>query len=156
MGREVAGRLQRIGHTYTYSWSILMYGRNQHNIVIILQLKIKKRNEFLSHAGCIFKCLYWAAQIQNISWLQKVSFYNVQAGLKPGISWRAPGFHKLPWLWVIVPSCCWLGFFHLQQPETGYLRLWFSQNLSSWKYFTAATKRMWGCLQEGCSKKNLG
>ena len=25
---------------YTYGWSMLMYDRNQHNIVIILQLKI--------------------------------------------------------------------------------------------------------------------
>ena len=32
------------GHMYTYGWFILMYGRNQHNSVIILQLKI---NEFL-------------------------------------------------------------------------------------------------------------
>ena len=27
---------------YTYGWSILLYGRKQHNIVIILQLKITK------------------------------------------------------------------------------------------------------------------
>ena len=30
------------GHMYTYGWFMLMYGRNHHNIVIILQLKIKK------------------------------------------------------------------------------------------------------------------
>ena len=32
-------------HLYTYGRSMLIYGRNQHNIVIILQLKIilKKR-----------------------------------------------------------------------------------------------------------------
>ena len=29
-------------HMFTYSWSILMYGRNQHNTVIILQLKLNK------------------------------------------------------------------------------------------------------------------
>ena len=27
---------------YNYDWSMLMYGRNQHNTVIILQLKINK------------------------------------------------------------------------------------------------------------------
>jgi len=34
-------------HLYTYGRSMLIYGRNQHNIVIILQLKIifKKRNK---------------------------------------------------------------------------------------------------------------
>ena len=30
------------GHMYTYDWSMLMYGRNHHNIVIILQLEINK------------------------------------------------------------------------------------------------------------------
>ena len=30
------------GYMYTYSLSTLMYGRNQHNIVSILQLKINK------------------------------------------------------------------------------------------------------------------
>ena len=27
---------------YTYSWAMLVYGRNQHNIIITLQLKINK------------------------------------------------------------------------------------------------------------------
>ena len=30
---------------YTYGWSMLMYGRNPHNIVIILQLKINKEKK---------------------------------------------------------------------------------------------------------------
>ena len=29
-------------YIHNYDWSMMMYGRNQHNIVIILQLKIKK------------------------------------------------------------------------------------------------------------------
>ena len=33
MGWVVGGRLQRKGTTYTYSWFMLMYGRNQNNIV---------------------------------------------------------------------------------------------------------------------------
>ena len=34
-------------HMYTCDWFMLMYGRNQHNIVIILQLKINYKNPFL-------------------------------------------------------------------------------------------------------------
>ena len=30
------------GRVYTYGWSMLMYGRDQHNAAIILQLKINK------------------------------------------------------------------------------------------------------------------
>ena len=42
MGWEVGGRLKREETCiYTYGWSMLMYGRNQCNIVIILQLQIK-------------------------------------------------------------------------------------------------------------------
>ena len=40
-GRWEGGSRGR-GHMYTYDWSMLMYGRNHHNIVIILQLEIKK------------------------------------------------------------------------------------------------------------------
>ena len=38
------GVSRRRGHKYTYGlmYGRLMYGRNQHNIVIILQLKIKE------------------------------------------------------------------------------------------------------------------
>ena len=36
------------GHIYIYDWPMLIYGKTQHNIVIILQLKIdelqKKKN----------------------------------------------------------------------------------------------------------------
>ena len=35
------------GHMYTYDWFMLMYGRNHHNIVIILQLNIKLKNHIL-------------------------------------------------------------------------------------------------------------
>ena len=31
---------QEEGDMYTYNWAMLVHGRNQHNIVIILQLKI--------------------------------------------------------------------------------------------------------------------
>ena len=42
MGWEVGGRLKREETcVYNYGWSMLMYGRNQRNIVIILQLQIK-------------------------------------------------------------------------------------------------------------------
>ena len=40
MGWEGSSRGR--GHKYTYDWCMLMYGRNQYNIVIILQLKINK------------------------------------------------------------------------------------------------------------------
>ena len=33
------------GHMYTCDWSMLMYGRNQYNIAIILQLKINKEKQ---------------------------------------------------------------------------------------------------------------
>ena len=32
------------GHVYTYSWFMLMYGRNQHNIVKELASSLKERN----------------------------------------------------------------------------------------------------------------
>ena len=41
MEREVEGKFKREGHMYTFVWFMLMYGRNHHNIVIILQFKIK-------------------------------------------------------------------------------------------------------------------
>ena len=40
-GRREGGSRGR-GHMYTYDWAMLMYGKTQHNIVIILQLKINK------------------------------------------------------------------------------------------------------------------
>ena len=40
---------------YTYVWSLLIYGRNQHNIAIILKLKIKKRKT----ATLMVKDLKW-------------------------------------------------------------------------------------------------
>ena len=42
-GRWEKGSRRR-GHMYTYGWSMLMYGRNQHNTVIILQLNKLKIN----------------------------------------------------------------------------------------------------------------
>ena len=44
VGREVGGafRMGVGGHICTYGRFILMYGKNHHNIVIILQLKLKK------------------------------------------------------------------------------------------------------------------
>ena len=41
-GRREAGS-GRGGHVYTYGWFMLMYSRKHHNIVIILQLKIKQK-----------------------------------------------------------------------------------------------------------------
>ena len=40
------------GHMHTYGWFILMYGRNQHNIVkqLILQLKINKNLTYSSNS----------------------------------------------------------------------------------------------------------
>ena len=39
VGREVGGGFRIGGHMYTYGPFMLMYGKNHHNIVIILQLK---------------------------------------------------------------------------------------------------------------------
>lgn len=41
---EVRGRLGGGAHVYTCGWFTLMGGRDQHNIVIIFQLKIKNKN----------------------------------------------------------------------------------------------------------------
>ena len=38
-GRSKEGAGWGGGHMYTYGWFMLMYGKNHHNIVIILQLK---------------------------------------------------------------------------------------------------------------------
>ena len=38
VGREVRGGFRIGGHMYTYGQFMLMYGKNHHNIVIILQL----------------------------------------------------------------------------------------------------------------------
>ena len=42
-------------HKYTYGWRVLMCGRNQHNMVFILQLKINKlrKKTALEHEVCI-------------------------------------------------------------------------------------------------------
>ena len=42
-GREGGSRERE--YMYTYDWSMLMYGKNQHHIVIILQLKLNKLRE---------------------------------------------------------------------------------------------------------------
>ena len=42
MGREGEGGLRRGGDVHTYGWFMVTYGRNHHNIVIILQLKLNK------------------------------------------------------------------------------------------------------------------
>ena len=42
VGWEVGGRLRGGGHMSSCGQSVLMYGRNQHDIVIILQLKINE------------------------------------------------------------------------------------------------------------------
>ena len=44
-GRVVVGLIRGRGYVYTYGRVLLMYGKNHHDIVIILQLKIiyKKR-----------------------------------------------------------------------------------------------------------------
>jgi len=39
-GRVVVGVIRGRGHVYTYGRFLLMYGKNHHDIVIILQLKI--------------------------------------------------------------------------------------------------------------------
>ena len=39
-GREVGGGFRMGGHVYTCGRFMLMYGRNHHNIVIILQFKL--------------------------------------------------------------------------------------------------------------------
>ena len=44
------------GHTYPYDWSVLMYRRNQHNIAIILQLRI---NKFLKTSMNSFFTMSW-------------------------------------------------------------------------------------------------
>ena len=30
---EIGGRFKKEGHVYTYGWFMVIYGRNQHNIV---------------------------------------------------------------------------------------------------------------------------
>ena len=49
-GRWEGGSSGR-GHIYTYGWFMLMYGRNQHNIVIILLLKINLKTNYLAYIG---------------------------------------------------------------------------------------------------------
>ena len=45
-------------HMYPYDWSMWMYSKNQHNIVIILQLKINKlrKKRILVYCGCQDGC----------------------------------------------------------------------------------------------------
>ena len=47
-GRKVRGRFKRQGYMYTHGWFMLMCDRSHHNIVIILQLKIKFKKAHLS------------------------------------------------------------------------------------------------------------
>ena len=39
---EMGRGLMREGHMCSYGWSMLIYGRNQHSIVIILQVKVNE------------------------------------------------------------------------------------------------------------------
>ena len=43
-------------HMYTYGLSMVMYDRNQHNIVTILQLKINKLKKYTRVCVCV--CIY--------------------------------------------------------------------------------------------------
>ena len=78
MGWEEVSRGR--GHMYAYGWFILMYGRNQHNI--IKQLKNNKENKItlpLSHdflKKCFF--VYWTyAQWRTVRWTQIFSWYSI-------------------------------------------------------------------------------
>ena len=41
-------------HMYTYGLSMVMYDRNQHNIVTILQLKINKLKKYTRVCVCVY------------------------------------------------------------------------------------------------------
>ena len=43
MGKEVGVGVQDGEHMYTHGWFMSMYGKNHYNIVITLQLKLKKK-----------------------------------------------------------------------------------------------------------------
>ena len=63
---------------YTYGWLMLMYGKNYHNIVIILQLKIKfklKKNKDLSK---------WRETLY--SWIEK--FSSIKMSILPKLIYR--------------------------------------------------------------------
>ena len=44
-GERWEGGSRGRGHMHTYGWTMLMYGRNQHNSVMILKLKINKEKK---------------------------------------------------------------------------------------------------------------
>ena len=58
-------------HRYTYGWPVLMCGRNQHNMVIILQLIEEKKQLWnMKYALC---CMLYQRNTQGHSWAQKAT-----------------------------------------------------------------------------------
>ena len=158
-GGRWEGGSRGIWRVYTYSWSILMYGRNQHNIVIILQLKIKKKNWVPQSCWLHFQVSvlgstdiehFMIAESSTLQCSGRAETWDFLKGTWRSISCLGLRVSGCPWLlltWLLSPATAW----H-RLPQT----MWFSQSLSSQKYFSAAIKRIWGGLQEGCSKQNLG
>ena len=61
-------------HRYTYGWRVLMCGRNQHNMVIILQLKINKlRKKQLWNTKYALCCKIYQRNTQGHSWAQEAT-----------------------------------------------------------------------------------
>ena len=158
-GGRWKGGSRRRGHMCTYDWSMLKYSRNQHNIVIILQLKIKKKNWVPQSCWLHFQVSvlgstdiehFMIAESSTLQCSGRAETWDFLKGTWRSISCLGLSVSGCPWLlltWLLSPATAW----H-RLPQT----MWFSQSLSSQKYFSAAIKRIWGGLQEGCSKQNLG
>ena len=73
-GRWDGGSIGR-GHMDTYGWSMLMYGRNQHNIVIILQLKKKKKSRPGPAAKWLLKYFFPGVKLIQTKWEKTPRFW---------------------------------------------------------------------------------
>ena len=83
MGWEMGGGFKREGHMYTCDWFMLMYGRNQHNIVKQLNSKLKtSKNKTMNKKGKHEICSQKIIAIVKLK--QNLKIKTKKLKLKPG------------------------------------------------------------------------
>ena len=90
MGRHGKGCSRGREHRYTYGWSILTFGRNQHNKAIIPQVKLNKFN---------FKNSLWCTQYSQ---LHVLFLKALKITLRPQKTWICPSWWYLDFQYILV------------------------------------------------------
>ena len=128
-GRWEEGSTGR-GHMYTYGWPMLMYGRNQHNIVIILQFKKKKKKKERNHGLDLLPNGF-----SNTSSLE-LNLFRPSGKRHPGFGQTFYTFFSLNWsTWNYPPSnlCFLQGQQWLQNEEIVKYVFLLGVDVSTWE-----------------------